>query len=690
MAAVPALEEVLAGPVLRRCEPTAVCVWLATSTPLEVRVVVRRASGPSHERLGAGPARRVRLGPGLWLHLATARPETGGFPTDTLLAYDLEVSAEGDGPGRGLAALGMVRGSRSLTYDGQELPTFFLRGPATAALNLLHGSCRLLHGKGEDAFLAADDLLAATTTDLSRRPSGLLLTGDQVYADEVGGPLIGHLTRLGTALLGPGDDTSVAGLPPLSGIPVYGRQDLAEHQAGFTSGKAANHLFSLGEFAAAYLVAWREANWPARWPPVEEVVPDDGGDGRERDRLRAQYQDELAKLDTARRAVPAAARVLANVPTYTCFDDHDVTDDWNLTREWRQRVAASPAGRRVVANALAAYWAFQAWGNDPEAFGDDFVETVSAGPGSGEDGATAYEDALWGFDAWSYTVPTDPPVVVLDTRTQRSFDSDQGAARLIGDGEARRLVRLCRAAGVQAPGPVVMVSPVPVFGLELQERRQKFLAGKLGPYEVDFEAWHSNLAGFVDFMDLLIGELGLRRLVIVSGDVHYGLNVAASFRIDEAELQVAQVVSSSFKHSGALEKSALHLLGRLVRSGAERVGWDRPPEMGEATSLARRLLARPVNTDEWSEDAPVFLPARLESKVGPGRGRRYHETRTYLDPEERPKWMVVGENNVGFLSFDPADGTVEHRLLARSGPHDTTTYTVRFPRGTPVPADRTY
>jgi hypothetical protein len=47
------------------------------------------------------------------------------------------------------------------------------------------------------------------------------------------------------------------------------------------------------------------------------------------------------------------------------FDDHDVTDDWNLTARWRHRVHASPAGRRIVANALAAYWAFQGWGNDP-------------------------------------------------------------------------------------------------------------------------------------------------------------------------------------------------------------------------------------------------------------------------------------------------------------------------------------
>src|SRR5919204_236762 len=98
-------------------------------------------------------------------------------------------------------------------------------------------------------------------------------------------------------------------------------------------------------------------------------------------RQRRRYATELADLDAARRALPAVRRVLANVPTYMIFDDHDVTDDWNLTREWHNQVWRSPGGRRVVANALAAYWAFQGWGNDPESFDEQFLTVVSAGPG---------------------------------------------------------------------------------------------------------------------------------------------------------------------------------------------------------------------------------------------------------------------------------------------------------------------
>ena len=250
--------------------------------------------------------------------------------------------------------------------------------------------------------MAAEELLAEGARDLDRRPSALVLTGDQIYGDEVAGPLIGHLTRLGAELLGAGDTTSVPGVPALDRLVAYGRQELS-HQLGFTSGKAGNHLFSLGEFAAMYLVAWDEANWPQRLPDRAEALSAGRGSCLAA-RQRRRYASELADLEAARRALPAVRRVLANVPTYMIFDDHDVTDDWNLTREWHDQVWRSPGGRRVVANALAAYWAFQGWGNTPESFDEQFLAVVAAGPGDDR-----FDQTMWSFDRWSYHAPTDPP-----------------------------------------------------------------------------------------------------------------------------------------------------------------------------------------------------------------------------------------------------------------------------------------
>ncbi|MBA2750769.1 MAG: hypothetical protein H0U41_00825, partial [Actinobacteria bacterium] len=195
------LRDLLAGPILRRAEPERVCIWLATSAAHAVSGEVFSLRSGDSRRVGGADARSVRLGPRLWVHLVIAVPDNGRFPVDEVLGYDIEIA--GDGPPRRLADLGLLSGRRSIAYSGMPLPTFFLRGESTATLHLLHGSCRLLHGKGEDAFPAADDALARTVRDVGERPSVMFLTGDQIYGDDVAGPLIGHFTRMGAALLGP-------------------------------------------------------------------------------------------------------------------------------------------------------------------------------------------------------------------------------------------------------------------------------------------------------------------------------------------------------------------------------------------------------------------------------------------------------------------------------------------------------
>jgi hypothetical protein len=666
--------------MVRRAEPERVWIWAATSIDAEVRAEVSLVGPTGLGPLGTGAGRSVRLGPRLWVHLVAVEPDAGAFPTDQLLAYDLELVDGGDS--RRLDDLGLLDGPTSLAYGDLRLPSFFLRGRDTPQLRLLHGSCRLLHGLGADAFPAADDLLSATARNTRERPSALFLTGDQIYGDDVAGPLIGRLTELGATLLGAEDDGSVPGVPSLSRIPIYGRQQLVEEQACFSSDKADNHLLSLGEFAAAYVVSWNAATWPDRFAPAAEAVPDSVATGRELGRLRHRYDAEIDCLEVARRALPAVRRVLANVPLYTVFDDHDVTDDWNLTAEWHGNVERSPTGRRVVANALAAFWAFQGWGNQPPQFDDDFVTAVSAGPGESPDQGESFDQTLWSFDRWSFTVPTDPPTVVLDTRTQRTWDSERGAPRLVGPHELRRLRTLFDELPEPGPGPVILVSAVPMFGLELQERRQKFLANKLGPYSIDFEAWHSDLCGLVEFMELVIDDLGLRDCVVLSGDVHYGMTIEASFSIEDRRLRVAQLVSSSFKHSGTLAKSALHLLGRVVQAEHERLGWDHRPAMDSA-GVTRRLTSRPVNTDDWG-DGPVFLSPAVARRAGVTEAPRYRETRRYLAPRERPSSYIVGDANVGLVTID--DGRVEHRLLARGPDGSARAYTSALSRKDQAPA----
>jgi hypothetical protein len=659
------LRTLLAGPVVRRVDARTALIWVATSEEVGVGAEVFRldpGTGVAGPLVGRGRGEVVRLGARLFVHLIEATPFERGFPVDTLLGYDLVLEGEGEGAPHRLADLGLLAGPERLVYGNLPLPSFFIR-ERDPTLNVVHGSCRLLHGAGEDALISVDEILSRTAHDLGRRPCALFLTGDQIYADDVAGPLIGHLRELADELMGAGDSTSVPGTPSLDQVPVGGRKNIALERAKFTSDKAGNHLMSFGEFAAMYVTAWNRQNWPAAFPDPDTTLEDGQRMAPAALRARQKYRREVRDLERARAALGAVRRVLANTACYMTFDDHDVTDDWNLTGRWRENVKASPTGRRIVANALAAYWAFQGWGNAPAAYPDSWTQVVSdhlRGSGSAHD----YETMLWSFDGWSFVAPTVPPTLVLDTRTQRAFDAGEGAARLVGPDERARLRDLVNDCGHDPASPLTVVSPVPVCGLELQERRQKFLVKQVGPYEIDFEAWQSNLQGFVDLMCFLVEELGLEKCLFLSGDVHYGLNLRFIFSIGERRIAITQLVSSGFKHSGIVSKSALNALGSLVRARHERVGWKRPPPVQDGRSWRRRVMMRAVNTDDWAEDAPVFLSPGRARQLKADRPPDFRELRLYVRSSGPGRSILVGENNAGLVRVTGDD--VEHLLLSRS------------------------
>ena len=670
------LNSLLLGPILRRAEQGRTFIWIATSRRASVVAEVFRANNGDPgdlQRVGGGAAESLRLGERLFVHLACATPAQDEWPPDELLAYDLRIAfTDDEEPVMGLRDFGLLDGPNAITYGDWPLPTFFVR-EKTPTLNVVHGSCRLLHGRGEDALTAADDLLADVGEDLDERPRGLFLTGDQIYADDVASPLISHVRALATELMGERDDTSVPGVERMSGFIAGDRQDLVRDRACFTSAHCDNHLMSFGEFAAMYVCAWNHENWPSTWPDPNEVETSSQTRANEI-RSRRTWTGQTRALDRARAALPAVRRVLANVPTYMIFDDHDVTDDWNLTQVWARKVKSSDTGRRVVANALASFWAFQGWGNNPDEFDKGFKAAVSdhLSGGQEESGpeADAFDSTLWSWDKWSFYAPTKPPLLCTDTRTQRAYDSPEGAARLIGRTGLRRLAGLARASGLVPGDPLVLVSPVPVFGFELQERRQKYLLDKLGPYEIDFEAWHSNLRGLVDLMNMIIEDIQPAYVVLLSGDVHYGVNARAAFQVKGREISIIQLVSSGQKHAGVIASAGINALGHVLKARHERLGWEETPETERLAWLKDRILGRAVNTDEWSGVSPVFVAPRDARLLKIEQDPDYRECRVYIRPEEPRSSFLMGLNNVGVVSL--RDGKVQHRLLGRDRDHTET------------------
>jgi hypothetical protein len=111
------------------------------------------------------------------------------------------------------------------------------------------------------------------------------------------------------------------------------------------------------------------ANWkgpPTHWSKdTDEFV-------RTKDKIQQNSHD----VEVFRALVMRVRRALANIPTYMICDDHEVTDDWNMTWNFCAGVYGSPLGRRVVQNGLVAYALCQVWGNTPE----QFEGTAAAAP----------------------------------------------------------------------------------------------------------------------------------------------------------------------------------------------------------------------------------------------------------------------------------------------------------------------
>ena len=133
--------------MLRRAEPEQVCIWLASSKPVSIRTEIFRVDDlkktrDTHESktkvkaIGLGYAESLRLGERLYVGLVIARPiqveedvvdndshtSKVGFPTDDLLAYDIELSYDDNYVKKSetLKDLGLLSGNNAIIYENQQ------------------------------------------------------------------------------------------------------------------------------------------------------------------------------------------------------------------------------------------------------------------------------------------------------------------------------------------------------------------------------------------------------------------------------------------------------------------------------------------------------------------------------------------------------------------------------------------
>lgn len=472
--------EFLIGPMVRRASASAVHIFLATPNNVSLRgeIYAIDTSGVARalERGGrTGPPRatatnlatsahaRWRLGPGMTAHLLKLTPLSGRtFPTGQVLGYDVLID-----PGK--TSLRSHPERADFVLPPLELPSFVLQAGGTT-LRALQGSCRKMHGGATDAMVATDRELIRSASRVEERPSVLFLTGDQIYADDVAAPLMKVLLELSRRIRGGVD--AVPGLPPLAGVRLSERQRISTDLCKFTSNEAANHLFTFGEYAAMYALAWNPRLWPRSMPTVgAHEIP-------QTDRINfiGEYSKQVRKLEEQRPRVLSARRVLANVASYMMWDDHEITDDWFLTEAWKAAVRGSPSGKRVIANGIGAFAVFQAWGNTPDRFAsgdggtlrEQMQLALAAGPVAGS-GTSNFDDLAWTFSLWAFATPTDPLGYMLNTRTQRASTRPPAAGdapRLMDDSAWRLMQSECASATGK---PFIVIAPAPIYGFTAVE-----------------------------------------------------------------------------------------------------------------------------------------------------------------------------------------------------------------------------
>lgn len=740
----------LAGPVLRRVQPTLVSVWLALSRPAKVRLSVwkgpaRAGSGTPWVEADAPGTATVRVGAQLHIVVATLKIAAGSdrvLVPGQLYAYDVKITAGNDSAT--LDSLQLLKSGtasgvpvEALGHEDGQLPGFALPPADLSKLRIVFGSCRLPNNDHPDAMVWIDDLMRDNADyrfdDADKRPHQLVLGGDQIYADDVSPLHLQRLNLLGQKLIGEVGATPVEHLPvrtepppasskllpaDLMHFPAARRFLLTTVEAQMTTVDGFSHLFAFGEFAAMYLSVWSPVPWsvalalPAgdpvlpkpEWPPGLPYYIDaplgvktdpragPGAAAAFMDYPRYGGSDPAARLAAQperlarfQAGLAKVRRVLANVPTYMIFDDHDVTDDWNLNPLWIQRVMTTDLGVTTLRNALAAYALFQDWGNDPLRYEDPahdkhrlldalqglFPAGVAEGPVA--EAAQRAEQLFFGprplpevdvdgrYEAtppplaWHFSMPgTSHRSVVLDNRTRRSFASRQGPP---GNVAISAQADQVPAAPLPAAEQVLLVvAPLQVIGPPLLDEllapasfratdmvaytfqdkagstRRDGRRGMTGTDPDAIEGWGFDSPTFEALLARLAAH---QRVVLLSGDVHYSASQALSYWSGStaAPARLAQFTSSGMKNvMPAMIVAASRSLGiaqQLLRQriGAERLGWTTRPT--DPVKLA---------AGQTGADIPRALRARLraEPTLLPTHG---WPEGAQLDPAKPPDWQ---------------------------------------------------
>ncbi len=536
-----ALPLVLAGPTLRHCDQDNFTLWFVSSTAMNELTLTL---GEHTLVLEPEQCHQVQLGTHAWQYLVQINQDAL-LQADAVIGYELQDSQHG----------ALFSNIEQLHYPERTRPEFIIKPQVE---NMLHGSCRNPHHHSGDALVAADTRLSQDLS-IEARPSLLMMSGDQVYVDDIAGPMIFAIGEVIKLLGLPQETFTDASLPgseaisyhpaalyqrhknllPNTQYPATGafRRWYINHPI-FTSSMAENHIVTLGEIIALYLLTWS----PELWDQVE--IPKEVAGLSAANKTR--WENEWVHLLEFKTGLAQVRRLIAHLPTYMIFDDHDVTDDWNLTAKWEEAAYGHLFSKRIIGNALIGYALFQGLGNAPKKFQTEITPLIDSYFSQPDDEKqNQLIDELLRFEHWHYTLNTSPKLVVLDTRTNR-WRSESNLAKPSGLMDWEALMEFQQELVGQEN--VIIVSAAPMFGVKLIETVQRTATMLGGSLLVDAENWMAHPGTANTLLSIFQHRKTPEQFVILSGDVHYSFAYDIRIRFRRGGPKIYQITCSGIKN----------------------------------------------------------------------------------------------------------------------------------------------
>lgn len=544
------LPAILSGPLIRHVESQQINFWIVTSVPYQMscQLFDENLAPLFTKTLAESEHQIIPIGQHAFINLISLNIEQP-LPLAQLIHYNFTFTADDQ-------TLTLTELLPDLLYAQHTLPSFVV--PKNIH-SMLHGSCRKPHFDSGDGLVQMDKLLANKHFSADKRPAMVMMSGDQIYADDVAGPMLSAIHQV-IKLLGLFDESWQGAVVNntkellASELCYYHRDKLlpytkankavyehffaASKKPIFTSVNSKNHLVTLSETLAMYLLVWSPELWSLLDLNLtsDNIFPQD----------QANYLAEREIIHQFAQGLPQVRRALAHLPSYMIFDDHDITDDWNLTRGWEEAAYGHPFSKQIIGNALIAYWLCQGWGNAPKKFTSLNNQAEHYFSEQGFSQQDTLIDQLLDWSEWHYSLATTPKIVVLDTRTQR-WRSESRASKPSGLMDWEALSELQQEL-INEP-KVIMVSPAPIYGVKMIETIQRVFTFFGQPLMVDAENWmaHSGTANVM--LNIFRHVKTPPEFIILSGDVHYSFVYDVSHRFRRSSSQIIQITCSGIKNS---------------------------------------------------------------------------------------------------------------------------------------------